>query len=73
MSISEIVGMEGDVITMQDIFVFEREGMDEDGKVIGRFRPPGSGRSSRTGSRRTGSRSPPRMFTDSPSAGGGEW
>jgi len=40
-SISEITGMEGDVITMQDIFVYEREGMTEDGTVLGRFRATG--------------------------------
>jgi pilus assembly protein CpaF len=40
-SISEIVGMEGDVITMQDIFTFERRGLDEDGNVIGAFRSTG--------------------------------
>lgn len=40
-SISEIVGMEGDVITMQDIFKYEREGMNEDGEVVGRFRSTG--------------------------------
>ena len=40
-SISEIVGMEGDVITMQEIFVFERQGVDATGKVLGRFRPTG--------------------------------
>ena len=40
-SISEITGMEGDVITMQEIFVYEREGMTEDGAVVGRFRATG--------------------------------
>jgi pilus assembly protein CpaF len=40
-SISEVVGMEGDVITMQELFSFERQGMDEDGKVLGRFRASG--------------------------------
>jgi pilus assembly protein CpaF len=40
-TISEIVGMEGDVITMQDIFVYEREGTAEDGTVIGEFRSTG--------------------------------
>jgi pilus assembly protein CpaF len=40
-SISEIVGMEGDVITMQEIFAFERMGMDENDRVIGRFRATG--------------------------------
>jgi pilus assembly protein CpaF len=39
--ISEITGMEEDVITMQDIFVFEKSGIDEEGKVVGRFRPTG--------------------------------
>jgi pilus assembly protein CpaF len=41
MSVSEVVGMEGDVVTMQDIFVFERVGIGEKGKVLGRFRPTG--------------------------------
>lgn len=40
-SISEIVGMEGDVITMQDIFKFERQGLNEEGEVVGRFRSTG--------------------------------
>ncbi len=40
-NISEIVGMEGEVITMQDLFLFEREGMDADGNVAGRFRATG--------------------------------
>jgi pilus assembly protein CpaF len=40
-SISEITGMEGDVITMQEIFTFEKMGMTQDGKVIGRFRATG--------------------------------
>ncbi len=41
MSVAELVGMEGDVITMQDLFRFDRKGMDEDGNVIGEFRPTG--------------------------------
>lgn len=39
-SISEVSGMEGDVITMTDIFIFEQTGI-ENGKVIGRLRPTG--------------------------------
>jgi pilus assembly protein CpaF len=39
--ISEIVGMEGDVITMQDIFMFERQGIGEGGRVKGRFKATG--------------------------------
>jgi pilus assembly protein CpaF len=38
--VTEVSGMEGDVITMTDIFVFEQTGFEE-GKVIGRFRPTG--------------------------------
>jgi pilus assembly protein CpaF len=40
-SISEITGMEGDIITMQEIYVFEKVGVTQDGKVIGRFRATG--------------------------------
>ena len=40
-SISEITGMEGDVITMQEIYAFEKLGLTQDGKVIGRFRATG--------------------------------
>src|SRR3954465_15481410 len=40
-SISEITGMEGDIITMQEIYVFEKMGITQDGKVIGRFRATG--------------------------------
>jgi pilus assembly protein CpaF len=40
-SISEITGMEGDVITMQEIFVFEKSGVTKEGKVLGRFRATG--------------------------------
>ncbi|MCI0709133.1 MAG: CpaF family protein [Chloroflexi bacterium] len=39
-AITEIQGMEGDVITMSDIFVFEQTGI-EAGRVIGRIRPTG--------------------------------
>jgi pilus assembly protein CpaF len=40
-SVSEITGMEGEVITMQDVFTFERMGVDESGKVRGVFRASG--------------------------------
>src|SRR3970040_1498796 len=40
-SVSEVTGMEGDVITMQEIFLFEKMGVTQDGKVIGRFRATG--------------------------------
>jgi pilus assembly protein CpaF len=40
-AVSEVTGMETDVITMQDIFVFERSGIDEAGKVRGAFKATG--------------------------------
>jgi pilus assembly protein CpaF len=39
--ISEITGMEGDVVTMQEIFTFERRGLTEQGKVKGAFKATG--------------------------------
>lgn len=39
--ITEITGMEGDVITMQDIFVFKQQGKDEKGRIIGSLVPTG--------------------------------
>src|SRR6266566_2137621 len=41
MSVTEVTGMEGPVITIQDLFVFNRQGLDAHGKVKGRFRPSG--------------------------------
>ncbi|TNC59410.1 CpaF family protein [Rubellimicrobium roseum] len=41
MSVSEITGMEGSVITMQDIFVFRKKGKSESGEVLGDFIPTG--------------------------------
>ena len=38
---SEVLGMEGDTIIMQDIFHFEQTGLDENGKVLGELRPTG--------------------------------
>ncbi len=40
-SLAEVVGMEGEVITLQDIFVYEKQGIDKSGKVIGRFKATG--------------------------------
>jgi pilus assembly protein CpaF len=39
--ITEVVGMEQDIITLQDIFLFEKTGLSENGKVLGRFRATG--------------------------------
>jgi len=40
-SVSEVTGMEQDIIAMQEIFVFERVGIDKDGKVKGLFKATG--------------------------------
>jgi pilus assembly protein CpaF len=40
-SITEVTGMEGEVVTLQDLFVFEKRGLDPDGKVLGRFAATG--------------------------------
>ena len=39
--ITEVAGMEGSVITLQDIFTMEKLGLDQNGKVLGRFRSSG--------------------------------
>ena len=39
--ITEVTGMEGNIITLQDLFVFEKRGIDPDGRVIGRFAATG--------------------------------
>src|ERR687897_963320 len=61
-SISEITGMEGDVITMQDIFVFEKVGLTQDGKVMGRFRATGVRPKCAERLRAAGIHLPPDMF-----------
>ncbi len=40
-SLTEVAGMEGEVVTLQDLFVFEKRGLDPDGKVVGRFAATG--------------------------------
>ena len=40
-SITEVQGMEGDVIVLQDIFSYKQQGVDENGKIIGRLTPTG--------------------------------
>jgi septum site-determining protein MinD len=39
--ITEVTGMQGEVISLQDIFVFKQEGLDKKRKIIGRFVPTG--------------------------------
>ena len=42
--ITEVLGTEGDVVTMQDLFVYEIVGEDANGKIVGRHRSTGIGR-----------------------------
>jgi len=39
--VSEVAGMEGDTVTMQDIFRFDQRGVDQDGRIQGELRPSG--------------------------------
>ena len=40
-SVTEVTGMEGEVVTLQDLFVFEKRGLSPEGKVLGRFAATG--------------------------------
>lgn len=40
-NITEVLGLEGDTIVLQDIFVYEQKGVDDHGKIVGQFRPTG--------------------------------
>src|ERR1700738_4690692 len=41
MNITEVTGMEGEIVTLQDIYVFEKRGLSPEGQVIGRFAATG--------------------------------
>src|SRR6202045_75917 len=40
-AITEVTGMEGQIITLQDLYIFEKRGLNPDGKVVGRFAATG--------------------------------
>jgi pilus assembly protein CpaF len=40
-NVTEITGMEGDIVTLQDLFVFKRSGIGKDGKIQGKFSSTG--------------------------------
>ncbi len=42
LAISEVTGMEGNVVTMQDVFVFQRQGYDDEGRIRGTFTATGT-------------------------------
>jgi len=60
--ITEVVGMEQDVITLQDIFLFEKTGITESGKVLGRFRATGIRPKFHERLKASGISLPPQMF-----------
>jgi pilus assembly protein CpaF len=60
--ITEVVGMEGDVITLQDVFVFEKTGINEKGRVTGRFKATGLRPRSTERMKGCGIEFPPEMF-----------
>jgi pilus assembly protein CpaF len=40
-NLTEVTGMEGEVVTLQDIYVFEKRGLNPEGQVVGRFAATG--------------------------------
>jgi pilus assembly protein CpaF len=60
--ITEVLGMEGDIITLQDVFVFEKTGINEKGRVTGRFKPTGLRPDSTERMKACGVELPPDMF-----------
>ena len=63
--ITEVVGMEGEKITMQDIFVFEQTGMNDKGYITGRHVPTGIIPQSIEKIRNHGEKVPPNIFGES--------
>jgi pilus assembly protein CpaF len=64
--ITEVVGMEGEVITLQDIFRFHQEGIDEHGRIIGRLEATGIRPSFVDGFAQAGISLPEGLFKNAP-------
>ena len=60
--ITEVIGMEGDTITLQDVFVFEKTGINAKGRVTGHFKPTGLRPRSTERMKGCGIELPPEMF-----------
>jgi pilus assembly protein CpaF len=67
---TEITGMEEDVISMQDVFLFEKYGVSEEGKVLGRFKAAGIRPKFIEKLEASGISIPPRFFEHSVEVGG---
>jgi len=65
-SITEITGMEGEIISMQEIFKFQRDRVDEDGKIHGHFTATGLRSSFMERFRQWGYNIPASLFSDTP-------
>lgn len=65
-SITEITGMEGEIISMQEIFKFQRDSVDEDGKIHGHFTATGLRSSFMDRFRQWGYHIPASLFSDTP-------
>src|ERR1700751_5177570 len=65
-NIAEIIGMEGEVITMQDIFIYRKRGVRESGEVIGEFVATGIPPRCSERLAVTGIHRPPAMFEGQP-------
>lgn len=70
--ITEVSGMQGDVVTLQDIFVFKQEGLDKKRNVIGRFVPTGFVPKFVEEMEAKGMRIPRELFSAKVAAGGGK-
>lgn len=70
-NITEITGMEGDVVVMQDVFKFQEEGENEDGKVLGDFAPGGMRPNCEQRLKNHGFNLPVQMFIGNASGRGG--
>jgi pilus assembly protein CpaF len=62
MAVTEVVGMEGSVVTTQDIFVFDQRTIDEEGRVRGHFRATGTRPRFANRLARNGIELPPELF-----------
>lgn len=62
MGVTEVAGMEGNVITTQDIFTFEQFGVDENGRVYGHFQATGVRPTFASKLARAGIQLPPELF-----------
>ena len=60
--ITEVTGMEGDVVSLQDLFLFERQGVSADGRTIGTFAATGVRPKFAERIRASGFELPPNMF-----------